>query len=398
MSAGDIRKISEIQVTNNVLVFSAAMSVVTGNGNTYPLSPEVKSGQSIIFDLTKVQGLNNGDIIKVRLVEGGMDMTNEIELTYDKDTPDQGCYITGGTPSAIFIHLQKCRTDLATCIRLLPTLLYSKKASVADFHDVLSKPSGQAEVGFGLKYEYFGLKGVLAQPSVSSSRIPALTTYNDLRLEAMTIHLNAHYPCNDIYIDQLLSCAPSGRVLNGKSMDKIEESEESAKDPLRRNALPMPIDIHYCQDEHFQTLIPVSVLTETLLVSMTLQSTRHTHHLLPCQLYFPRTAFHGIPGRHLSFPFSQMSPHSSESFPALELDSLTSSQTLISASVSTEPPFLLAQWSFPTWQISTFLLDVDIISTSPTSSFPIPVNLSFWLEFYVHPEHHDRFTFSPSLQ
>ncbi|KAJ7586243.1 hypothetical protein C8J56DRAFT_1027090 [Mycena floridula] len=104
MSAGDIRKISEIQVTNNVLVFSAAMSVVTGNGNTYPLSPEVKSGQSIIFDLTKVQGLNNGDIIKVRLVEGGMEMTNEIELTYDKDTPDQGCYITGGTPSAIFIQ------------------------------------------------------------------------------------------------------------------------------------------------------------------------------------------------------------------------------------------------------------------------------------------------------
>ncbi|KAJ7588455.1 hypothetical protein C8J56DRAFT_1026291, partial [Mycena floridula] len=61
MSAENICKISQLKVINNGGC-NARIRLVTFSGNTTFLTPDVKSQETIIFDLTKLEPvLNNGD-------------------------------------------------------------------------------------------------------------------------------------------------------------------------------------------------------------------------------------------------------------------------------------------------------------------------------------------------
>ncbi|KAJ7588993.1 hypothetical protein C8J56DRAFT_1164588 [Mycena floridula] len=100
MSAGNIHKISQIKVINNA-VFNANMRLVTGIGNAYPMSPKVEGHETIIFDLNKVHGLNNGDTFQVKAItDVGAYVLDQTQLTYDKDSQNQGVYVITGPPNS----------------------------------------------------------------------------------------------------------------------------------------------------------------------------------------------------------------------------------------------------------------------------------------------------------
>ncbi|KAJ7572856.1 hypothetical protein C8J56DRAFT_1067733 [Mycena floridula] len=103
MTSEDIYKISGIKVINNRR-YPGILRLVTGAGNVYSLSPKVGAGQTIIFDLTKVQDLKNGDTFQVKFVcdDGGM-VIDQTQFTYDKDSKNQAIFVITGTPNAPLI-------------------------------------------------------------------------------------------------------------------------------------------------------------------------------------------------------------------------------------------------------------------------------------------------------
>jgi len=106
MSTGNIIKIT---VSNNG-AFDASIYVLTGAGTPYALSPQVEAGSTISFDLTKVRGLNNGDIIQGRVVSGqAAQSTDQTLFTYTKNSKNQAIYAVTGTanaPSIVFQNLE----------------------------------------------------------------------------------------------------------------------------------------------------------------------------------------------------------------------------------------------------------------------------------------------------
>ncbi|KAJ7571881.1 hypothetical protein C8J56DRAFT_1176794 [Mycena floridula] len=108
MSIGNV---SELVVSNNtgageiIHPFNARL-LVSGNGSTYPLSPNVEAGQKdIIFDLSKVQGLNNGDNFRVLAsTESGARTPDELQFTYDKDSKTKAIIVILGAPNSPQIH------------------------------------------------------------------------------------------------------------------------------------------------------------------------------------------------------------------------------------------------------------------------------------------------------
>ncbi|KAJ7577889.1 hypothetical protein C8J56DRAFT_1031220 [Mycena floridula] len=104
MSVGNVRQIT---VSNNG-AYNANIRLVSGNGNTYPLSPKVEAGdKNIVFDLTKVQGPNNGDTFQVRVVSDvGAQSTDQTVFTYTKNASNQAIYSVSGTSNAPVISFQ----------------------------------------------------------------------------------------------------------------------------------------------------------------------------------------------------------------------------------------------------------------------------------------------------
>ncbi|KAJ7586276.1 hypothetical protein C8J56DRAFT_103085 [Mycena floridula] len=100
MSVGNVRQIT----VSNSGAYNANIRLVSGNGNTYPLTPKVEAGdKNIIFDLTKVQGPNNGDTV------GSSLLSCRHMLTLWK-VPSQSCLrCRGGVhrPDGVHIH-QEC--------------------------------------------------------------------------------------------------------------------------------------------------------------------------------------------------------------------------------------------------------------------------------------------------
>jgi len=111
MSTGNIPKIT---VSNNG-AFDASIYVLTGAGTPYALSPQVEAGSTISFDLTKVRGLNNGDIIQGRVVSGqAAQYTDQTLLTYHNNAKSQAFDAIAGTANAPVITFQNL--DPINCI------------------------------------------------------------------------------------------------------------------------------------------------------------------------------------------------------------------------------------------------------------------------------------------
>ncbi|KAJ7579366.1 hypothetical protein C8J56DRAFT_1029909 [Mycena floridula] len=98
------------QITiSNKAVFDARVYVIQGAGAAYPLSPELEAGDTnIVFDLTKVQGLKNGDTIKARVESGHSGKhTDNTLLTYTKKSDSEAIYTIAGTVNTPAIAFQK---------------------------------------------------------------------------------------------------------------------------------------------------------------------------------------------------------------------------------------------------------------------------------------------------
>ncbi|KAJ7574944.1 hypothetical protein C8J56DRAFT_463549 [Mycena floridula] len=103
MSIGNV---CQITVSNDT-VFETSINVVTSAGTTYPLSPQLQAGDTnIVFDLTKVQGLQNGDIIQAGVVSGLKYIIDYTELTYTKNSKNQAIYAIAGTENPPTITFQ----------------------------------------------------------------------------------------------------------------------------------------------------------------------------------------------------------------------------------------------------------------------------------------------------
>ncbi|KAJ7586274.1 hypothetical protein C8J56DRAFT_1165359 [Mycena floridula] len=104
MSVGNARQIT---VSNNE-AYNANIRLVSGNGNTYPLAPKVEAGdKNIIFDLTKVQGLNECITFQVRVVSDvGAESTDQTVFTYTKNATNQAIYSVAGTSNAPMISFR----------------------------------------------------------------------------------------------------------------------------------------------------------------------------------------------------------------------------------------------------------------------------------------------------
>lgn len=103
MSTGNVL---QFQVSNNG-AFDASIYVITGAGTPYALSPQAAAGLTVTFDLTKVRGLNNGDIIQARVVSGQAAASTDSTLfTYTKNSKNQALYAVTGTANAPAISFQ----------------------------------------------------------------------------------------------------------------------------------------------------------------------------------------------------------------------------------------------------------------------------------------------------
>ncbi|KAJ7579505.1 hypothetical protein C8J56DRAFT_333609 [Mycena floridula] len=100
--------VRQITVSNNT-AFDGTIYVVrlSGTEAAYPLSPQLEAGDTnIVFDLSMVQGLENGDTFYARVVSSqGAIENDDTLLTYTKKSKDEAIYAIEGTVNAPIIAL-----------------------------------------------------------------------------------------------------------------------------------------------------------------------------------------------------------------------------------------------------------------------------------------------------
>ncbi|KAJ7579425.1 hypothetical protein C8J56DRAFT_1030380 [Mycena floridula] len=107
MSIGDVRQIT----VSNETTFDASIYVITATGAAYFLSPQLEAGNTNIFDLNKVQGLQDGGTLHVRVVSGQGTMYNDDTLfTYTKNSKDEAIFAIEGTANAPTVAFQILQT------------------------------------------------------------------------------------------------------------------------------------------------------------------------------------------------------------------------------------------------------------------------------------------------
>ncbi|KAJ7579581.1 hypothetical protein C8J56DRAFT_1169770 [Mycena floridula] len=97
------------QITvDNETAFDATIYVVQSTGKAYSLSPPVESGDmNVVFDLTKVQGLKNGDTFKTRVVSGQRRHTDDTLLTYTRRAKNEAIYAISGSANVPRVVFQR---------------------------------------------------------------------------------------------------------------------------------------------------------------------------------------------------------------------------------------------------------------------------------------------------
>ncbi|KAF9066079.1 hypothetical protein BDP27DRAFT_1424222 [Rhodocollybia butyracea] len=120
------RNICKVVVSNNGM-YDASMYIITGTGIAYALKPQVEADEhDVVFDLTKVAGLRDGDSIQVRVVSGqAAASTDPTNFTYTRDLKDVAAFTLAGTAHAPLISFQtplctpaepaNCTTDAEPC-------------------------------------------------------------------------------------------------------------------------------------------------------------------------------------------------------------------------------------------------------------------------------------------
>ncbi|KIK55805.1 hypothetical protein GYMLUDRAFT_248399 [Collybiopsis luxurians FD-317 M1] len=111
MSAGNV---TQLVVSNNGFIDASIFLIVGPMGAIYALNPPVYVGDvDIVLDLTKVEGLTNGDEFTVRAVSGqGEQANNTVVLTYTRNTTDTGHYTVTDTAVAPGLSFQGIRPTL----------------------------------------------------------------------------------------------------------------------------------------------------------------------------------------------------------------------------------------------------------------------------------------------